>query len=216
MCLCVSVCLRVCVSVFVHILSCFDGGTTQICRCFGASASGTLMCWGGRKRYTKETEKGEEERRKPEHMMSQTKTQLTSLTHSTLCLPPPLLLSLSPPHSPLLSLLSLLSLSLSLSLLSLFSLSLSLLSPSRSRSLSLSLSLVLSQVDAKRKGVKLAAHYCKFVDLISEFSQTYPRLAQLNGGGGASLSNGGGSASLHKSKNKILNNNNIIISILLF
>jgi hypothetical protein len=71
-------------------------------------------------------------------------------------------------------------------------------------------------VDAKRKGVKLAAHYCKFVDLISEFSQTYPRLAQLNGGGGASLSNGGGSASLHKSKNKILNNNNIIISILLF
>jgi len=140
----VSVCLRVCVSVFVHILSCFDGGTTQICRCFGASASGTLMCWGGRKRYTKETEKGEEERRKPEHMMSQTKTQLTSLTHSTLCLPPPLLLSLSPPHSPLLSLLSLLSLSLSLSSLSLLSLSLSSLSFSLSLSLSLSLSRSLS------------------------------------------------------------------------
>ena len=64
-------------------------------------------------------------------------------------------------------------------------------------SLSHSLTHSLTQVDAKRKGVKLAAHYCKFVDLISEFSQTYPRLAQLNGGGGASLCNGGGSASLH-------------------
>jgi hypothetical protein len=42
-------------------------------------------------------------------------------------------------------------------------------------------------VDAKRKGVKLAAHYSKFVDLLSEYSRTYPRLAQL-GGGNAALS----------------------------
>ena len=47
-------------------------------------------------------------------------------------------------------------------------------------------------VEAKQKGVKLAAHYSKFVDLISEFSRTYPRLAKL--GGGAAV----GSASLHK------------------
>jgi hypothetical protein len=46
-------------------------------------------------------------------------------------------------------------------------------------------------VDAKQKGVKLAAHYAKFVDLVSEFSRTYPRLAKLGGGGG-------GSTSLHK------------------
>ena len=45
----------------------------------------------------------------------------------------------------------------------------------------------LSPVDAKRKGVKLAAHYSKFVDLVAEFSQTYPRLAQLSGVGAASL-----------------------------
>ena len=45
-------------------------------------------------------------------------------------------------------------------------------------------------VDAKQKGVKLAAHYGKFVDLMAEFSRTYPRLAQLGGAGG--------SASLHK------------------
>jgi len=46
-------------------------------------------------------------------------------------------------------------------------------------------------VEAKQKGVKLAAHYSKFVDLISEFSRTYPRLAKLGGGGV-------GSTSLHK------------------
>ena len=34
-------------------------------------------------------------------------------------------------------------------------------------------------VDAKQKGVKLAAHYSKFIDLIAEFSRTYPRLAQV-------------------------------------
>ena len=48
----------------------------------------------------------------------------------------------------------------------------------------------LVAVDAKQKGVKLAAHYAKFVDLVSEFSRTYPRLAKLGGGGG--------STSLHK------------------